>query len=140
VHWLENRFESARAELGNVAPGRLGGRDGRICSLGSGRRKRACRVNSQAEFAEAKKKMRKLRHSSNLELEVDSAPPNPGDDAADADLVDDVESWGGVRANRYVTEEEEDDGDEKDMPSLVCRDHRSKASSDIPDLTLSKAG
>ena len=42
-----------------------------------------------------------------------------------------------MRASRYVTEEEEDDGDEEDVPSLVCRDRRSKASNDIPDLALS---
>jgi hypothetical protein len=50
-----------------------------------------------------------------LELEIDSTAPNPGDDAANVDLEDDVESWGGVRASRYVTEEEEDDGDEEDV-------------------------
>jgi hypothetical protein len=42
-----------------------------------------------------------------------------------------------VRASRYVTEEEEDDGDEVDVPFLVCRDRRSKASNDILDLALS---
>jgi hypothetical protein len=40
-----------------------------------------------------------------------------------------------VRASRYFLEE--DDGVEEDVPSLVCRDHRSKASNDIPDLALS---
>jgi hypothetical protein len=43
---------------------------------------------------------------------------------------------GGVRAS-IVTKEEEDDGDEEDVPSLVHRDHRSKASIDITDLGLS---
>lgn len=50
-----------------------------------------------------------------MELEADSAALNLGDDAADADLEDDVESCGGVRASRYVMEEEEDDGDEEDV-------------------------
>jgi hypothetical protein len=72
-----------------------------------------------------------------LELEADSASPNPGDDAADADLEDDVESYGGVRVSRYVVDEEEDDGDEEDVLPLLHRDHRSKASIDIPDLALS---
>jgi hypothetical protein len=47
-----------------------------------------------------------------------------------------VESCGGVRANRYVVEEE-DDGDEEDVLPLLHRDHHSKASIDIPDLALS---
>lgn len=43
-----------------------------------------------------------------------------------------------MRASRYVTEEDEDDGDEEDVPSLVRRDRRSKASNDILDLALSR--
>jgi hypothetical protein len=38
--------EYARAKSGNDAPGCLGSREGRICSPGSARRNRACRVNS----------------------------------------------------------------------------------------------
>jgi hypothetical protein len=52
-----------------------------------------CWVNSPAESTKAKKRKRKLRRSSDLELEVVSAAPNPRDDAADADLQDYVESW-----------------------------------------------
>jgi hypothetical protein len=45
-----------------------------------------------------------------------------------------VESWGGTWASRYVLEEEED---EEDVPSLVHRNHHSKASNDVSDQALS---
>jgi hypothetical protein len=104
-------FGSARAESMNVVPG-----------------------HTSAESIEVKKRKRKLWCSSVLELEDDSAAPNLGDDAANASLEDDVESWGGARASRYITEEEED---EEDVASLVHRDHHRKASNDVPDHALS---
>ena len=57
-----------------------------ICSLGSACRKRTRGVSSSAVSTEAKRRRRKLRCSSGLELEADSAAPNLGDDVANADL------------------------------------------------------
>jgi hypothetical protein len=84
----------------------------------------------------AKKKRRRLRCSSGLELGIVPAAPNPIDGAANDGLEDDVESCGGARASRYVMEEQEDDDKEEVFP-VVRRDCRSKADNDIPDLALS---
>jgi hypothetical protein len=105
----------------------------RIYSPGSARRKRTHRVSSSAMSTETKRRKRKLRRSSGLELEVDSAAPDLGGDAANVNLEDDVESCGGARVSRCVSEEE----DEEDVPSLVHRNRRSNASNDVPDQALS---
>jgi hypothetical protein len=83
---------------------------------------------------ETKRRKRKLQRSSGLELEADSMALDLSDDMASIDLEDDIESCGGARASRYVSEVEED---EEDVPSLVHRNRRSKASNDIPDQALS---
>jgi hypothetical protein len=103
----------------------------RICNPGSARHKQTCWVSSLVVSAETKRR-RKLWCLSGLELEADSAAPNLGDDAANLNLEDDVESWGGARASRYVSEEEEED-----VPPLVRINHRSKASNDVPGPALS---
>jgi hypothetical protein len=122
------RTESVDAVLQRLCDGEKG-----ICSLGSAR-KRTRQVGSPVVLSETKRRRRKLRRLSGLELEADSTAPNPGDDAVNADLEDDMENWGGVRTSRYVSEEEED---EEDVPSLVHRNRRSKASNDVPDQALS---
>jgi hypothetical protein len=108
----------------------------RIYSPGSARRKRTRQVSSPAMSTETKRRKRKLRRSSGLELEVDSAAPDLGGDATNVDLEDDVESCGGARVSRCVSEEEEEE-DEEDVPSLVHRNRRSKANNDVPDQALS---
>jgi hypothetical protein len=82
---------------------------------------------------ETKRRKRKLRRSSGLELEADSVAPDLGDDAANVNLEDDVESCAGARVSRYVSEEE----DEEDVPSLVHRNHRSNANNDVTNQALS---
>ena len=52
------------------------------------------------------------------------------------DLEDDIESCGGTRAGRHALEGEEEEED-KDVPSLVRRNRRSKASNDVPIQALS---
>jgi hypothetical protein len=83
---------------------------------------------------ETKRRKRKLRHSSGLELEADSNAPDLGGDPTSVDLEDDTESCGGTRASRFVSEEE--DKEEEDVPSLVRRNHRIKASNDVPVQAL----
>jgi hypothetical protein len=91
-------------------------------------------VSSPVVSTETTRRKRKLQRSSRLELEADSAALDLGDDTANADLEDDVESWGGARVSRYVLEEEED---EEDVPSLVHRSSRNKASNDDTNQALS---
>jgi hypothetical protein len=122
------RVESVDAVIGRVCDGQK-----RICSPGSARRKRTRWVGSLAMSTETKRRKRKLWRSSGLELEADSTSPDLGNDVANVDLEDDVESCGGTRVSRYVLEEEED---EEDVPSLVHRNRRSKASNDVPDQAV----
>jgi hypothetical protein len=127
--------ESSRyvqAESADVVLGRLCNGEKRICSPGSARRKRTSRVGSSAVSTEIKRRRRKLRRLYDLELEANSTTPNLGDDVVNVDLEDDVESWGGVSASRYVLKEE----DQEDVPSFVHRNRRSKASNDVPDQAL----
>jgi hypothetical protein len=84
-----------------------------------------------------KRRKRKLQHSSDLELEANYAAPDLGGDPASADLEDDIESCGGIRAGGRVSEEEEVEEDEEDVPPLVHRNCRSKASNDVPIKALS---
>ena len=120
---------SARAKSADAVLGHLCDGEKRICSPGSARHKRACRVSSSAMSTETKRRKRKLRRSSDLELEADFTAPDLGDDAANVDLEDDVESCGGARVSRYVSEEE-------DVPSLVRRNHRSKVNNNVPVQAL----
>jgi hypothetical protein len=123
------RAESTDAVIECVCDG-----EKRICSPGSARHKRACRVSSSAMSTETKRRKRKLRRSSDLELEADFTAPDLGDDAANVDLEDDVESCGGARVSRYVSEEEEED--EEDVPSLVNRNHLSMANNNVLDQAI----
>jgi hypothetical protein len=105
----------------------------RICSPSSACRKRTRRVNSPAMSTETKSRKRKLRRSSGLDLEADSIAPDLGDNTVNTNLEDDVDSCGGARVSRYVSEVE----DEEDVPSLVHRNRPSKASYDVPNQALS---
>jgi hypothetical protein len=127
---------SARADSVDAIIERVCDGEKRICSPGSARCKWTHRVSSPAMSIGTKRRKRKLRHSSGLELEADSTTPNLGDGATNVDLEDDVESCGGARVSRYVLEEGEE-VDEEDMPSLVHRNHHGKASNDVPDQALS---
>jgi hypothetical protein len=113
---------SARAKSADAVLGHLCDGEKRICSNGSARRKRTRRVSSLTMSTEMKRRKENFGVLSGLELEADSAAPDLGDDTANADLEDDVESCRGARVSRFVSEEE----DEEDVPSLVCRNHRSK--------------
>jgi hypothetical protein len=59
--------------------------------------------------AEGKKRKRKLRRSSSLELGANSATPDLGGDPASANLEDDIESCGGTRVGGHVSDKEEED-------------------------------
>jgi hypothetical protein len=130
--------ESIHAESVSAATGRVFSGEERVCSPGSARRKRTRRAGSPFVSTGMKRRKRKLWHSSGLELEADSAAPDLGGDPASADLEDDIESCGGIRAGRHVSEEEEvEEEDGEDVPPLVCRNRRSKASNDVPIQALS---
>jgi hypothetical protein len=120
-------YESVDVFIGHVCGG-----DKRICSPGSACRKRTRRVGYSAVSTETKRRKRKLWRSSGLELEVDSTAPDLSDDPASVDLNDDIESCGGTRADRYVSEKEEED-----VSSSVHRNHSSKASNDVLVQALS---
>jgi hypothetical protein len=85
--------------------------------------------------AEGKKRKRKLRRSSDLELGADSAALDLGGDPASANLEDDIESCGGTRVGGRVSDEEEED--EEEVPPLVRKNRRSKTSNDVPIQALS---
>jgi hypothetical protein len=62
--------------------------------------------------AEEKNRKRKLRRSSGLELGANFAALDLGVDPASADLEDDIESCGVIRAGGCVSKEEEEDVEE----------------------------
>jgi hypothetical protein len=130
----DESFVSARTESPSAAAGRAFGGEEGACSPGGVCHKRTRRAGYPAMSAETKKRKRKLRHSSGLEVEGDSAAPDLGGDPASADLKDDIESCGGIRDGGHVSEEEVD---VDEFPLLVCRNRRSKASNDVPILPLS---
>jgi hypothetical protein len=128
--------ESARAKSMGAAIGRVFDGEERVCSPGSAHCKRTCRVGSPVVSTETTRRKRKLRHSSGLKLEADSAASDIDGDLAIVDLEDDIESCGGTRAGRHALDGEEEEED-KDVPSLVRRNRRSKASNDVPIQALS---
>jgi hypothetical protein len=79
------------------------GGEERVCSPGSACCKRTRREGSPVVSTETKRRKRKLRHSSGLELEANFAAPDLGGDPASVDLEDDIESCGGIRSGRRVS-------------------------------------
>jgi hypothetical protein len=114
----------------------FGGEEG-ACSPDGVRRKRTRRAGYPTVSIETKKRKRKLRHLSGLELEADSSTPDLGGDPTSADLEDDIENCGGIKASGRVSKEEEMDEDEEDVPPLVRRNRHSKTSNDVPIQALS---
>jgi hypothetical protein len=100
--------ESAWIESGSGAPGQSDARK-KVSSPEGARHKRACQADFQGKSVEVKRKKRRLRHSSGLELVTAPVAPNPGDNTVDADMEDVVEGCGGTRAGRYVVEEDDDE-------------------------------
>jgi hypothetical protein len=104
--------EFARTELASAAAGCAFNGDEGACSPRGARRKRSCQTSYPAMSAKGKKRKRKLRRSSGLELGADSAAPNLGGDPASANLEDDIESCGGTRSGGRVSYEEGEDEEE----------------------------
>jgi hypothetical protein len=84
--------ESARTESASATAGRAFGRDEGACSPGGVHPKRTCRASYPAVSAKGKKRKRKLRRSSSLEMGANSTTPDLGGDPTGADLEDE-ELW-----------------------------------------------
>jgi hypothetical protein len=124
--------ELVRVESGSGAPDQSGARRKRVSSLEGEPHKRTCQTDSQAESVVVKKKKR-LRPSSNLEPVTVPVVPNPDDNTVNVDLEDVVEGCNGVRVERYVVEEGDDEEGEETLP-LVHRERRIKAGGDKSGL------
>lgn len=79
-----------------------------------------------------KKKKKRLRRSSDLELVTAPVVLNPDDSTMIADLEDVVEGYNGVRTERYMMEGDDEKGEET-LP-LVHRERRRKAGGDKSGL------
>jgi|UniRef100_A0A804LZ13 hypothetical protein len=128
--------KSAHTESASVAAGRAFGGDEGACSPGGARRKRLCRTCYLAVSAEGKKRKRRLRRSSGLELGADSAALVLVGDPTSANLEDDIESCGGTRVGGRVSDMDEED--EEEVHPLVRKNRRSKNSNDVSIQALSR--
>jgi hypothetical protein len=103
---------STRTESASTAARHVFGKDEGPCSPGSVCRKRLRRTGHPAVSAEGKKRKKRLRRSSGLELGTDSTTPVLGHGSASANLEDDIENCGGTRVGGRVTDEDEEDEEE----------------------------
>jgi hypothetical protein len=127
--------KSAHTELTSAAAGRVFGEDeGAGCPEGV-RHKQLCRTGHLAVSAEGKKRKRRLRRPSSLELGADSTAPVLGGGPASANLEDDIESCGGTRVGGRVSDEDEED--EEEVSPLIRKNWHSKNSDDVPIQALS---
>jgi hypothetical protein len=122
--------KSARIKSASAAAGRAFGEDEGACSPGGARRKRLCQMGYPAMSAEGKNRERRLQHSSGLELGADSTAPVLYSGPASTNLEDDIESCGGTRVGRCVSDEDEED--EEEVSPLIRKNCRSKNSDDVP--------
>jgi hypothetical protein len=127
--------ESARTESANAAAGYAFGEDEGAWSPGGARCRRLCRTGYLVVSAEGKKRKRRLRRSSGLELGADSTAPVLGGGPTSANLEDDIESCGGTRVSGRVSNKDEED--EEEVSPLIRKNCRSKNSDDVPIQALS---
>jgi hypothetical protein len=85
--------------------------------------------------AEGRKRKKRLRRSSSLELGADSAILVLGGGSTSANLKDDIENCDGARVGGRVFDEDEED--EEEVPPLIRKNSRSKNSDDVPIQALS---
>jgi hypothetical protein len=99
--------KSTHTESASAAAGCAIGGDEKACSPIGAHCKRSCRMSYLAVSVEGKKRKRKLRRSSGLELGVDSTTLDLGGDPISANLEDDIESCGATRVDGRVSDKEE---------------------------------
>jgi hypothetical protein len=101
--------DSTRTKLASAAAGHVLGEDEGAHSPGSVRRKRLHQMSHLTAFAEGKKRKKRLRRSSDMELGADSTIPVLGGGSTSANLEDEMENCGGVIVGGRVFDEDEDD-------------------------------
>jgi hypothetical protein len=123
--------DSVRTELVSAARHVLVEDEG-THSPGIVRRKRLCRMSHPAASAEGKKRKKRLRRSSGLELGADCTISVLGDGSASANLEDDIENCDGARVGGRALDE-----DEEEVLPLIRKNSRSQSSDDVPIQALS---
>jgi hypothetical protein len=124
--------DSTHTESVTVATGHGLGEDEGVQSPESVRRKRPRRMSHVVAPAEGKKRKKRLRRSSGLELDADPTASVLSGGPASTNLEDDIRDCDGVRVGDRVLNEDE----EEDVP-LIRKNSRSYSSSDIPMQALS---
>jgi hypothetical protein len=124
--------ESTRTESVSAAAGPVSGEDEGACYPGGVRRKWLCRTGHPAVSAEGEKRKRRLWHSSGLELGVDSFAPVLDGGLVSSNLEDDIESCGGTKVGKHVSDE-----DEEVVSPLLRKNCRSRNNDDVPIHSLS---
>jgi hypothetical protein len=128
-------FESTRIESVGTAARRVFNEDEGAYSPEGVCRKRLCRTGHPIVSAEGKKRKRRLRRSSGLELGADSIALVLGGGPTCANLKVDIESCGGTRVGRHVSDEDEED--EEEVSPLIRKNCRSRNSDNVPIQALS---
>jgi hypothetical protein len=101
--------DSARTESVTIATGHGLGEDEGVQSPTSVHHKRLCRMSHPAAPTKGKKRKKRLRRSSGLELDADPTTSVLGGGPASANLEDDIEDCDGVRVGGRVLDEDEEE-------------------------------
>jgi hypothetical protein len=121
---------STHTESMTVATAHGLGEDEGVQSPGSVRRKRSCQTSHLVVPAEGKKRRKRLRRSSGLELDADPTTSLLGGGPASTNLEDNIGRCDDVRVGGRVLDEDEEE-QEEEVP-LVRKNSRSSRSCDIP--------
>jgi hypothetical protein len=127
--------DSAHTESVTIATGHGIGEDEGVQSPGSVHHKRLCRTSHPATPAEGNKRKKRLRWSSDLELDADPTTSVLGGGPASANLEDNIKDCDGVRVGGRVLDEDEEK--EEEVVPLIRKNNRNHSSSDIPMQALS---
>jgi hypothetical protein len=127
--------DSACTKSASVAAGHVLGKDEGTHSPRSVHRKLLDRISHPVASAKGKKRKKRLRRSSGLELGTDSTISVLGDGLASANLEDDIENYDCARVGGRVLDEDEED--EEEVLPLIHKNSRSNISDDVPIQALS---
>jgi hypothetical protein len=125
--------DSAGTESMTVATGHGLSEDEGVQSPRSVHRKRSRRMSHLDAPAEGKKRKKRLRQSSGLELDVDPTTSLLGGGSASTNLEDNIRGCDDVRFGGHVLDED----DEEEKVPLIRKNSRSSRSSDFPMQALS---
>jgi hypothetical protein len=126
--------DSTRTESVTTTAGHGSGEDEGVQSPGSVRRKRLRRASHPASLAEGKRRKKRLRWSSGLELDADPATSILGGGSTSANLEDDIKGCDGVRVGGRVLDDDEEE--EEEIAPLIRKNSRNYSGSDIPMQAL----